>query len=105
MNRPPNMQDLMRQAQQMQEQLLAAQEELAGRQFEGSAGGGVVKATVTGAHELVAVEIAPEVIDPSDAEMLGDLVVAAVNDAMRRASETANQQLGELGGGLGGLLG
>ena len=105
MNRPPNMQELMKQAQQMQEQLMAAQAELAEMTFEGSAGGGVVRAVVKGANELVSVEIAPDVIDPSDPEMLGDLVVAAVNGAMRAATEAAESQMGGLAGGLGGLGG
>lgn len=105
MNRPPNMQQLLKQAQQMQEQLMSAQAELAEQTFEGSAGGGMVKATVKGSNELVAVEIAPEVVDPDDVEMLQDLVVAAVNGAMRAASEAAESQLGGLAGGLGGLIG
>ncbi|HVR31438.1 MAG TPA: YbaB/EbfC family nucleoid-associated protein [Acidimicrobiia bacterium] len=105
MNRQPNMQQLMKQAQQMQEQLMAAQAELAEMTFEGSAGGGVVKAVVKGSNELVSVQIAPDVIDPSDPEMLGDLVVAAVNGAMRAAAEAAESQMGGLAGGLGGLGG
>ncbi len=106
MNRPPDMRQLMKQAQKMQEQLIAAQEELAGRQFEGSAGGGVVKAVVSGSNELLSVEISSEVIDPSDPEMLEDLVVAAVNGALRQAAEAAGTQMGGLDlDGLGGLLG
>ncbi len=106
MNRGPDMRQLMRQAQKMQEQMMAAQEELATKQFEGSAGGGVVKAVVSGAQELLSVEIAPEVIDPEDPEMLQDVVVAAVNAAMREASEAANDSMGGMDmGGLGGLLG
>jgi DNA-binding YbaB/EbfC family protein len=106
MNRPPNMQQLMKQAQQMQEQLMSAQAELAEKTFEGSAGGGMVKATVKGSNELVSIEISPEVVDPDDVEMLEDLVVAAVGAAMRAASAEAENQLGGLDmGGLGGLLG
>jgi nucleoid-associated protein EbfC len=108
MNRPPNMQQIMKQAQEMQQQLMAAQAELAELTFEGTAGGGVVKAVVKGSHELVSVEIDPEVIDPTDPEMLQDLIVAAVNGAMRSASEAAESQMGGLAdglGGLGGLLG
>lgn len=105
MNRPPNMQQIMKQAQQMQEQLMAAQAQLAEMTFEGSAGGGMVKAVVRGSNELVSVEIDPSVIDPSDSEMLGDLVVAAVNGAMRAAAEAAESEMGGLAGGLGGLLG
>jgi DNA-binding YbaB/EbfC family protein len=105
--KPQDMRKLMQQAQQMQEQLTAAQDELASATFEGSAGGGVVKATVTGSNEIVSVEIDPSVIDPEDAEMLGDLVVAAVNQAIKNAADAAQQSLGGLTGGLdlGGLLG
>ncbi len=107
MNRQPDMRQLMKQAQQMQEQLAAAQEELASRTFEGTAGGGVVTATVSGAQELQSVAIDPSVVDPEDVEMLQDLVVAAVNQAMKNADEAAGDQLGGLTGGmdLGGLLG
>jgi DNA-binding YbaB/EbfC family protein len=105
MNRQPDMRQLMRQAQEMQQQLADAQAELAARRFEGSAGGGMVKAVVTGGPELVEITIAPEVVDPSDVEMLEDLVVAAVRQAMDAAVAAANEQLGGLAGGLGGLLG
>jgi len=105
MNRQPDMRQLMKQAQEMQAKLVAAQEELSRREFEGSAGGGVVKATVSGSNRLLAVEISAEVIDPDDPEMLGDLVVAAVNSAMSAASEAAETELGGLTGGLGGMLG
>lgn len=105
MNRPPNMQQIMKQAQQMQAQLMAAQAQLAEMTFEGSAGGGMVKAVVRGSNELISVEIDPSVIDPTDPEMLGDLVVAAVNGAMRSAAEAAESEMGGLAGGLGGLLG
>jgi len=105
--RPQDMRKLMQQAQQMQEELAAAQDQLASATFEGSAGGGVVKATVTGSNEIVSVEIDPSVIDPDDAEMLEDLVVAAVNQAIKNAADAAQQSLGGLTGGLdlGGLLG
>lgn len=102
-----DMNQLMQQAAKMQEQLMAAQEEMAGKEFEGSAGGGVVKATVTGGGDLVSVAIDPSVIDPEDPEMLGDLIVAAVNAATTTANEAAAQSMGGLTGGmdLGGLLG
>lgn len=104
---PRELRKLMEQAQKMQEQLASAQEQLATEQFEGTAGGGMVKAVVTGAQEVVSVEISPEVIDPSDPEMLGDLVTAAVNAALRTAAEAAQNRLGGLAGGLdlGGMLG
>ena len=102
--RQPNMQQLMKQAQQMQEHLRAAQEELAGREFEGSAGGGAVRAVVRGTQELLSVTIDPSVIDPSDPEMLGDLVVVAVNQAMRQIADIADQQMSMFGMGSGGSL-
>lgn len=107
MNRQPDMRQLMKQAQKMQEQLAAAQADLAEKKFEGSAGGGVVKATVTGSQELVEVKISPEVVDPEDVEMLEDLVVAAVRQAFEASAGAANEQLGGLAGGLdlGGILG
>jgi len=101
------MAQIMQQAQKMQEELAKAQSELAQKRFEGSAGGGMVKAIVTGGPELVEVQISPEVVDPDDIEMLEDLVVAAVRQAMEAAVEAANSQLGGLTGGfdMGGLLG
>jgi hypothetical protein len=106
MNRP-EINQLVAQAQKMQEQLAAAQKELATRTFEGSAGGGMVVATVTGSQELVDISISPEVVDPDDVEMLQDLVVAAVRRALEAASTAASDELGGLTGGLdlGGLLG
>ncbi|MGD2043579.1 MAG: YbaB/EbfC family nucleoid-associated protein [Acidimicrobiia bacterium] len=105
MNRQPDMRQIMKQAQQMQEQLAKTQAELAERRFEGSAGGGMVTAVVTGGPELVEVKISPDVVDPDDVEMLEDLVVAAVRQAMDEAVKTTNEELGGLTGGLGGLLG
>ena len=101
------MRQLMKQAQKMQEQLAVAQQELASRRFEGTAGGGVVTAVVAGAQELLEVEIDPSVVDPDDTEMLQDLIVAAVNQAMKAAVDAAGDQLGGLTGGLdlGGLFG
>ena len=107
MNRQPDMRQIMQQAQKMQEELARAQAELAERRFEGSAGGGMVTAIVKGRPELVEVKISPDVVDPADVEMLEDLVVAAVRQAIDAAVEAANSQLGGLTGGLdmGGLLG
>jgi DNA-binding YbaB/EbfC family protein len=100
---PPNMQQLMKQAQKMQEQLMAAQAELADAHVEGSAGGGMVKATVSGSGELVSLTIDPSVVDPEDVETLTDLVVAAVRDASRAAQELTAEKMGPLAGGLGGM--
>lgn len=99
----PSMQQLVKQAQQMQQQLLAAQEELAAARVEGSVGGGLVTATVSGTSELVALSIDPKVVDPDDVDSLADLVVAAVRDASRRAGELAAERMGPLAGGAGGL--
>lgn len=101
------MRQIMQQAQKMQAELAKAQAELAEKRFEGSAGGGMVTAVVTGGPELVEVKISPDVVDPSDVEMLEDLVVAAVRQAIDAAVEAANSELGGLAGGLdmGGLLG
>ena len=98
---------LMRQAQQMQEQMAKAQEELAGETVEASAGGGMVKVKATGALEITEITISPEAIDPDDPELLADMVLAAVNDALDRSRELASQQMGSLTAGLGlppGLL-
>lgn len=100
---PKDMRQLMEQAQKMQEQLAQAQQQLADKTYRGTAGGGAVTATVKGSGELLAVEFDPAVLDPEDPEMAGDLVVAAVNQALQAAAEEAGQAMGGLG--LGGLLG
>lgn len=97
------MAQLMKQAQQMQAQMLQAQEELAAAEITGTAGGGLVSATVNGTGELLSLAIDPKVVDPDDVETLADLVVAAVRDASRAAQEVAAEKMGPLAGGLGGL--
>ena len=94
------MANLQRMAQQMQQEMLRVQTELGDSQVDGSAGGGVVKATVTGKQELVSVTIDPDAVDPSDVEMLQDLIVAAVNDALRASREVAEQKMAAVTGGL-----
>jgi DNA-binding YbaB/EbfC family protein len=89
----------------MQQEMLAAQEELASAEVTGSAGGGLVTATVTGSGDLRAVTIDASVVDPEDVETLQDLVVAAVRDANRAAQELAGERMGPLTQGLGGLGG
>ena len=96
-----DMSGLLAQAQAMQEQLLNAQQELAEMQVEGSAGGGLVTATVTGGSELVGLVIKPEAVDPDDTETLADLIVAAIRDATNKAQAVAASKLGPLAGGLG----
>jgi DNA-binding YbaB/EbfC family protein len=107
---PKDMRNLLQQAQQMQAQIEKAQAELAGQTFEATAGGGVVKAVVKGSGELVRVDFDPAVLDPDDPELVGDLVVAAVNQALVAAQEAAAGAMGPMAGGLdmgglGGLLG
>jgi nucleoid-associated protein EbfC len=99
----PDMAALMAQATQMQQQLLAAQDQLAHTEVTGTSGGGLVTATVTGSGELTGLVIDPTAIDPGDPEGLADLVVAAVRDANRVAAELQQQTMGPLAGGLGGL--
>lgn len=104
MNRQPDMRQILQQAQKMQEELARAQEELSNRRFEGSAGGGLVRAVVTGGPELVELTIDPEVVDPEDVGMLEDLVIAAVRQATEAAVQAAGDEIGGLTGGLRGLL-
>jgi len=103
----PDLQGLLAQAQQVQEQLLAAQAEAAERVFQGQAGGGVVGVALSGGMEVRSVRISPEVVDPADVEMLEDLVLAAFRDAVAQVQDAQQESLGGLGlgGGLGGLLG
>jgi hypothetical protein len=101
----PDMQQLMKQAQQLQAQMESAQQQLAEAQVEGSAGGGLVAATVSGAGDILAVTIDPKAVDPDDAETLGDLVVAAVRAAQEAAQQMQQDALGPLAGGAGGLSG
>ncbi len=93
---------LMAQAQQMQQQLMAAQDELAKAEVTGSAGGGLVRATVSGAGEVVGLQIDPSAIDPGDPEGLADLVLAAIRDGNRAAQDLQAQAMGPLAQGLGG---
>ncbi|WP_220126917.1 YbaB/EbfC family nucleoid-associated protein [Rhodococcus spelaei] len=99
------MQQLLAQAQQMQQQLMAAQAEIAQAEVTGQAGGGLVTATVKGTGEVVALAIDPKVVDPDDVETLQDLVIGAIADASAKAQEVAAGKLGPLAGGLGGLPG
>jgi nucleoid-associated protein EbfC len=92
--------NLQRMAQQMQQEMLRIQAELEATTVDGSAGGGVVAATVTGKQELVSVTIDPSVVDPEDVDMLQDLVIAAVNDALRASRELAEQKMSAVTGGL-----
>ena len=100
----PNMQQLLKQAQKMQQEMMAAQESLKDEVVEASAGGGMVTVKVTGDLEIQSITIDPQAVDPDDVELLQDMVLAAVNEALRSAQELASSKLGGIaGGGLGGL--
>ena len=102
----PNMNQLLKQAQQMQAEMAKAQEQLKNETVEASAGGGMVKVTMTGDMQLRGIEISPDAVDPEDVEMLQDMVAAAVNEALRSAQELAASRMGGIAGlGGGGGLG
>jgi DNA-binding YbaB/EbfC family protein len=115
MPQPPNIGALLQQAQKMQEEMMAAQEKLKDERIEASAGGGMVKVVMSGDLELKSLEIEPDAVDPEDVEMLQDMVLAAVNEALRQAMELQSKATGMGGmdpssaldalGGLGGLGG
>ncbi|MBB5787489.1 YbaB/EbfC family nucleoid-associated protein [Jiangella mangrovi] len=96
---------LLQQAQRMQEQLLSAQQDLSEAEATGSAGGGLVRATVTGAGELTDLQLDPSVVDPEDVETLADLIIAAVRDAHAEIQRQANEQLGAINADVAGMLG
>ena len=96
---------MMKQAQKMQQDLLRMQAEQEAKTFTAKAGGGMVAATVNGKHEMVNLEINPEAVDPDDVDMLQDMIIAAVNEAMRTADNEAANNMSRLTGGLGGLGG
>ena len=95
-----NMNQMMKQVKKMQEQMLKAQEELGSKTIEGSSGGGVVTVQVNGHKKLLSIQIKPEAVDPEDVEMLQDLVITAVNDALTQAEELANSDMGKFTGGM-----
>jgi nucleoid-associated protein EbfC len=105
MPKQPNMNQMMRQVQQMQAEMMKAQEELKSEIVEASAGGGMITVKVTGDLEIREIKIDPEAVDPEDVEMLQDMVLAATNEALRSAQELAASKMGAATGGLGGAGG
>ncbi|MGI8428102.1 MAG: YbaB/EbfC family nucleoid-associated protein [Solirubrobacteraceae bacterium] len=99
----PNMQQMLKQVQKMQQDMVAAQESLKDEVVEASAGGGMVTVQVSGDLHVKSIKLDPEAVDPDDVELLADMVLAAVNEALRSAQELASSKLGGLAGGLGGL--
>ena len=115
MNVPPNLNKMLEQAQKLQEEMAAAQEKLADEKVEASSGGGMVKVVATGAGQLESLTIDPDAVDPEDVELLQDMVLAAVNEALRQADDLREKAMGDTAGfdpmealsglGLGGALG
>ena len=99
-----NMQQLMRQAQKLQEQMTKAQEAFDEREFSAQAGGGMVSVTVTGAREVKSLVIDPQCVDPDDVDMVQDMILAAVNEALRTAEETRANEMARLAPGMGGMF-
>ncbi|MDX9873248.1 MAG: YbaB/EbfC family nucleoid-associated protein [Clostridia bacterium] len=95
-----NMQKMMKQVQKMQADMAKLQEELAYKQVEATAGGNMVKAVVNGKQEVVSIEINPEIVQPDDVEMLQDMVLAAINEALRKSQEMVSQDMGKITGGM-----
>src|SRR3954462_6147805 len=95
-----NMNQMMKQVKKMQEQMIKAQEELGTKTIDGSAGGGVVTVVINGHKKLLSIDIKPEAVDPEDVEMLQDLILTAVNDALAKADELANKDMGKYTGGM-----
>ena len=95
---PQNMQAMIRQAQKMQEDMAAKQEELDAREYDISAGGGVVNVKINGKREILAIDLKPEIVDPDDIETLSDILVAAVNEAIKRVDDTNNAELNKITG-------
>ena len=101
---PQNMNNLMKQAQKMQRQMEEQAKEMEAKEYTATAGGGAVEVTITGKKEITKVKIDEEVVDPDDIEMLEDLIMAAVNEAIRTVEENTTQQMSKITGGLGGLF-
>lgn len=96
--------NMVKQAQKMQQQMLQLQEDLDKREYEGTAGGGAVSCKVSGKRQLLALTIQPDAVDPDDVEMLQDMIVAAVNDALKKGEETREAEMNKIGGGMGGMF-
>ena len=97
---PQNMQGMIRQAQKMQEDMAALQEDLDAREYDISAGGGVVKVKINGKLEVKTIEIQPEIVDPDDIETLSDILVAAVNEAIKKVNDTNNEEMSKITGNM-----
>jgi DNA-binding YbaB/EbfC family protein len=97
---PQDMNSMLRQAQKMQDDMAVLQEDLDSREYEASAGGGVVTIKINGKKEVQAIDIKPEIVDPDDIETLSDILIAAINEAIRKVEDTNNDEMGKVTGGL-----
>ncbi len=102
---PQNMNAMLRQAQKMQEDMAALQADLEAREYDISAGGGMVELRINGKREILSIHIKPEIVDPDDIETLEDIIVAAVNEAVKRVDSTSEAEMQKITGGLGGMQG
>ena len=102
---PGNMQQMIREAQKMQEEMEKTQEELDAKEYEVSAGGGVCKIKISGTKEIKEISLDPMIVDPDDIETLSDILVAAVNQAIKKVDDTTNEEMGKITGQLGGIPG
>ncbi len=102
---PQNMQALLRQVQKTQEEVAAKQEELDAREYDVSAGGGVVTVKINGKKEIVSIDLKPEIVDPDDIETLSDILVAAINEAIKRVEDTNNNEIGKITGQMPSIPG
>ena len=105
MPKGPSMNEMLKQAQKMQEDMQAKQAELEEREYEVSAGGGVVKVKINGKREILSMDIAEEIVDPDDIETLSDIIVACVNEAIKKVNATTDEEMAKISGPLGGMGG
>lgn len=101
----PSMNEMLRQAQKMQEDMQAKQAELEAREYDVSAGGGAVKVRINGKREILSIDISPEIVDPDDIETLSDIIVAAVNEAIKKVNSTSDEEMQKITGPLGSMPG
>ena len=101
----PSMNEMLRQAQKMQEDMQAKQAELEAREYDVSAGGGAVKVKINGKREMLSIDISPEIVDPDDIETLSDIIVAAVNEAIKKVNSTSDEEMQKITGPLGSMPG
>lgn len=101
----PSMNEMLRQAQKMQEDMQSKQAELEEREYEVSAGGGAVKVKINGKREVLSIDIKEEIVDPDDIETLSDILVAGINEAIKKVDATTNEEMNKITGGMGGMMG